>query len=124
MDTRTAAQHFADTWQHGWNHHDAAAIITLYSQDAVHTSMPFRPPHQGKNAIADYITWSFTGESSPHATFATPLVDGDRAVIEFTVHATDNGTPVTIAGCVFARFNADGLAVQTHDYWHTTQGHE
>ncbi|WP_336206893.1 nuclear transport factor 2 family protein [Nonomuraea sp. LPB2021202275-12-8] len=124
MDTRTAAQRFADTWQHGWTHHDVDAITTLYSDDAVHTSMPFRPPHQGKQAIADYIHWSFSGESTPHVTFTTPLVDGDQAAIEFRVHTTENDQPVTIAGCVFARFNRDGLAVQTRDYWHTNQGHQ
>jgi ketosteroid isomerase-like protein len=124
MDTRTAAQHFADTWQHGWTHHDDAAIIALYSDDAVHTSMPFRPPHHGKHAIADYITWSFADEADPHVTFATPIVDGDQAAIEFRVHTLDNGRPVTLAGCVFARFNPDGLAVQTRDYWHTADGHQ
>ncbi|MFC7109819.1 hypothetical protein ACFQQB_61175 [Nonomuraea rubra] len=43
LDTRQAAQRFADTWQHGWTHHDVAAITALYHDDAVHTSMPFRP---------------------------------------------------------------------------------
>jgi ketosteroid isomerase-like protein len=124
MDTRAAAKRFADTWQHGWTHHDTAAITALYRDDAVHTSMPFRPPHHGKQAIADYITWSFTGETDPHVTFATPIVDGDQAAIEFRVHAHDNGRPVTLAGCVFARFDTNGLAVQTRDYWHTTDGHQ
>lgn len=123
MDTRHAAQRFADTWQHGWTHHDTDAIIALYHDDATHTSMPFRPPHQGKQAIADYIHWSFTDETDPHVTFATPIVDGDHAAIEFRVHAHDHGKPITIAGCVFARFNPDGLATHTRDYWHQTDGH-
>ncbi|MDR8414842.1 nuclear transport factor 2 family protein [Nonomuraea sp. 3-1Str] len=124
MDPRTAAQRFADTWQHGWTHHDADSIIALYADDAEHTSMPFRPPHRGRGAIADYIRWSFTGETDPHVTFATPIVDGDHAAIEFRVHAHDNGTPVTLAGCVFATFDTHGLAVRTRDYWHTTEGHQ
>ena len=124
MNPRTAAQRFADTWQHGWTHHDTAAITALYHDDAVHTSMPFRPPHHGKQAIADYITWSFTGESNPHVTFTTPIVDGDQAAIEFRVHTHDNGRPITLAGCVFARFDPDGLATRTRDYWHTTDGHQ
>lgn len=123
MDTRAAAQRFADTWQHGWRHHDAAAITALYRDDAVHTSMPFRPPHHGAAAIADYIAWSFAGESDPEVTFSAPLVDGDQAAIEFRVRAYDHGRPVTLAGCVFAQFDPDGLAVRTRDYWHTTDGH-
>ncbi|MEV0597004.1 nuclear transport factor 2 family protein [Nonomuraea cavernae] len=123
MNPRTAAQRFADTWQHGWTHHDVDSILTLYADDAVHTSMPFRPPHRGRGAIADYIRWSFTNETDPRIIFATPIVDGDQAAIEFHAHTIDNGAPVTLAGCVFARFNPDGLAVQTRDYWHTTDGH-
>ncbi|MCF6472675.1 nuclear transport factor 2 family protein [Nonomuraea sp. MG754425] len=124
MDTRQAAQRFADTWQRGWTQHDVAAITALYRDDAVHTSMPFRPPHRGRQAVADYIAWSFTGESDPRVSFAAPIVDGGRAAIEFRVHAVDNGRPVTLAGCVFAEFDADGLAVRTRDYWHTVDGHQ
>lgn len=123
MDTRAAAQRFADTWQHGWAHHDTDAIVALYRDDAVHISMPFRPPHEGRAAIADYVRWSFTGETDPQVTFAAPLVDGDQAAIEFRVHALDDDRPVTLAGCVLVRFDADGLAVRTRDYWHTTDGH-
>ena len=116
MDPRSAAQRFADTWQHGWTHHDVDTIMNLYADDAIHTSMPFRPPHRGKQAIADYIRWSFTEEGdNPHVTFATPLIDGHQAAIEFRVHDQTS----TLAGCVLATFNPDGLAVETRDYWHT-----
>ncbi|MEO3889976.1 nuclear transport factor 2 family protein [Nonomuraea sp. B5E05] len=123
MNTRAAAQRFADTWQHGWTHHDTDAIIALYRDDAVHTSMPFRPPHQGKPAIADYITWSFSSETDPHVTFATPLVDGDQAAIEFHVDALVDGQATTLAGCVLVHFDPDGLVVRTRDYWHATDRH-
>ncbi|MEU0570458.1 hypothetical protein ABZ297_34415 [Nonomuraea sp. NPDC005983] len=56
----------------------------------------------------------------PHVTFATPIVDADQAAIEFRVNSLDNATPTTLAGCVIARFNADGLATHTRDYWHTS----
>lgn len=124
MDPVTAARRFADTWQRGWTHHDADAITTLYAADAEHVSMPFRPPHRGRAAITDYIRRSFEGETIERVTFAPPLVDGDQAAIEWRVHAYDDrGTPVTLAGCVFARFDAHGLAVRTRDYWHTAEGH-
>lgn len=114
MDARAAAQRFADTWQHGWTHHDVEAITALYADHAQHTSMPFRPPHRGKPAIADYIRWSFADENAPHVRFSTQLVDGNSAAIEFRV--TDGDT--TLAGCVFVTFDEHGIAVQTRDYWH------
>ncbi|MFC7109818.1 hypothetical protein ACFQQB_61170 [Nonomuraea rubra] len=73
--------------------------------------------------MADYITWSFTGENDPQVTFSAPVVDAGQAAIEFRVHAYDNGRPITLAGCVFVQFDTDGLAVRTRDYWHTADGH-
>ncbi|PZG51503.1 hypothetical protein C1I98_08375 [Spongiactinospora gelatinilytica] len=123
MDTRQAALRFTGTWRRGWAEHDVEAIIALYAQDAVHRSMPFRPEHRGRAAIEEYIRWSFADETPVSVEFGTPLVDGDTAAAEFKVRSLDDGEPVTLAGCVFARFGADGLAVETRDYWHTTQGH-
>ncbi|GAA0951491.1 nuclear transport factor 2 family protein [Nonomuraea longicatena] len=116
MDPREAARRFARTWQHGWTHHDVTAILTLYAEDAVHTSMPFRPPHHGKAAIADYLRAAFAGERAPVVRFGAPLVDGPDAAIEYRV--TDG--PATLAGCVFVTFDPSGLAVRTRDYWHET----
>ncbi|WP_084959669.1 nuclear transport factor 2 family protein [Thermoactinospora rubra] len=114
MDPRAAAQRFADTWQHGWARHDVETILTLYAEDAVHTSMPFRTPHTGTSQIADYLRRSFQTETDPQVTFSPPLVDGPHAAIEYRVT-----TPTTrLAGCVFVTFDADGLAVRTRDYWH------
>ncbi len=31
MDTREAAQRWADVWERGWREHDAAAITALYA---------------------------------------------------------------------------------------------
>ncbi|RBQ19270.1 nuclear transport factor 2 family protein [Spongiactinospora rosea] len=109
MDTRQAALRFTGTWRRGWAEHDVEAIIALYAPDAVHRSMPFRPEHRGRAAIEEYIRWSFADETPVSVEFGTPLVDGE---------------PVTLAGCVFARFGADGLAVETRDYWHTARGHQ
>lgn len=116
MEPRAAAQRFAATWQDGWTRHDVEAIIALYADDAVHTSMPFRPPHTGKHRIAAYIRQSFDGETSPRVRFFTPIVDGPHAAIEYHVVAGET----TLAGCVFVTFDPDGLAVQTRDYWHET----
>ena len=119
MDTRAAAQRFADTWQLGWSDHDVEAITALYAEDAVARSMPFRPAHHGRQAIAEYVRWSFDGETPLTVTFSTPLVDGDQAAIEFRVHALEHGKPTALAGCVFVRFTPGGLAAETRDYWHT-----
>jgi hypothetical protein len=91
-----------------------ALISGLYAEECVHTSMPFRLPHRGKAEIVDYIRWSFEDERIVSVEFREPLVDGERAAIEFRVE-TESGS---LAGCVFVRFAPDGLAVETRDYWH------
>jgi ketosteroid isomerase-like protein len=117
MEVRAAAARFAEVWQECWVSENVEAITALYAEDCVHRSMPFREPHSGKQAFADYLRWSFADEHAASVRFSTPIVDGDRAAIEFWVTFDGGGT---LAGCVFARFR-DGLVIETRDYWHPAE---
>ena len=48
MDTREAAQRWADVWERGWREHDAAAISALYADDAYWQQHPFRDLSRSK----------------------------------------------------------------------------
>jgi hypothetical protein len=86
--------------------------------------MPFREPHRGRAELAAYLRWSFAAERVGDVRFSAPVVGQHGvAVAEFRVPAEEDGEPSTLAGCVFARFEAAGPAVETRDYWHTTPGH-
>ncbi|MFD3563212.1 nuclear transport factor 2 family protein [Streptomyces sp. NPDC058686] len=123
MDTADAARRFVETWERGWARHDVPALLALYAQDCVHRSMPFRAPHRGRAELGDYLRWSFEGERPLDVRFGPPVVGPDGlAVAEFRVVAEEGGETSTLAGCVFVRFRADGLAVETRDYWHQTGG--
>ncbi|WP_420037405.1 nuclear transport factor 2 family protein [Streptomyces sp. cg28] len=128
MDSESAevaARRFVDVWQDGWARHDVEALLALYAPDCVHRSMPFREPHRGWDALAAYLRWSFAQERPVDVRFAAPVVGpGPVAVAEFRVLAEEDGRPTTLAGCVFVRFRADGLAVETRDYWHQADGHQ
>lgn len=66
----------------------------------------------------------FAGERVTDVRFCAPVVGVDGvAVAEFRVLAEEDGAPSTLAGCVFVRFDAAGLAVETRDYRHTVEGH-
>ncbi|GAA1269006.1 hypothetical protein Psi02_18840 [Planotetraspora silvatica] len=123
MDTREAAGRFARTWERGWAAHDVELIVSLYAEGCEHRSMPFRPVHRGRAKLADYVRWSFENERVESVRFGEPLVDGDTAVAEFVVLSSEDGRPVTLAGCVIVRFDAAGLAVESRDYWHVAEGH-
>ena len=125
MDTREAAERFVRVWERAWAVHDVDALLELYAEECVHRSMPFREPHRGRDGLAGYLRWSFARERVTDVRFSPPVVGQDGvAVAEFRVLAEEDGVSSTLAGCVFVRFDGAGLAVETRDYWHTTDGHQ
>ena len=125
MDTREAAERFVRVWERGWAAHDVDALLALYAENCVHRSMPFRAPHRGLEELAAYLRWSFEAERVTEVRFSAPLVGPDGvAAAEFRVRSEEAGTPATLAGCVFVRFDARGLAVESRDYWHSADGHQ
>ncbi|WP_433331458.1 nuclear transport factor 2 family protein [Spirillospora sp. CA-294931] len=123
MDTRALAERFARVWEDAWPRGDVEALLPLYAEGCVHRSMPFRPPHEGREALAEYLRWSFADGAATDVRFGTPIVDGDRAVVEFRVFSVEKGGSTTLAGCAFVRFGPDGLVTEVRDYWHAVEGH-
>ena len=124
MDARLAAARWAGTWVPAWRHHDVDAVVALYAEDCVHRSAPFRPAHQGRAGLRGYLEEAFAQESGVlDVRFTVPLVDGDRAWVEYWVALRDaEGAEVTLAGSAVARFDAAGLIVESRDYWHEVAG--
>jgi ketosteroid isomerase-like protein len=125
MDARGAAARWADTWVMAWMSHDVEAVVALYAESCVHRSAPFREPHRGRAGMREYLATAFAEESAViEVRFSTPLIDGDQAWVEYwTVLRNTDGDPATLAGSAIARFDADGLIIQSRDYWHQTDGH-
>ena len=69
MDTREAAQRWAQVWERGWREHDATAIAALYAEDAFWQQHPFREPEPG------YLARVFAEEESAQCQFGTPIVE-------------------------------------------------
>jgi ketosteroid isomerase-like protein len=63
VDTRQAAQRWADTWERGWPDRDAEAIAALYAEDAAWLQHPFR------EAERDYLARVFAEEESAECVF-------------------------------------------------------
>ena len=116
MDAAVAAGRWAETWKHGWHTHDAAAIASVYADDAVYRSHPFREPVEG-GALA-YAQRVFAEEGPLELVrFGEPIVAGDRAAVEWWAVVEENGTLVTLAGTTVVRFRPDGLVSEHVDYW-------
>ena len=111
MDTREAAQRWADVWERGWREHDLDAIAALYADDALWQQNPFRDPEPG------YLARVFEEEESADCEFGTPIVDGDRAAVRWSARTklVDGGRE-DLAGVSLLRFDATGLVVEHHDF--------
>jgi hypothetical protein len=119
VDTHVAARRWAETWQRGWSELDAASVLALYADDCrLFLSHPFRshePPREYvERALAD-TEWA-------EPWFGEPLVDGDRAAVEWWTFAREGGEDVTLAGISLLRFDAQGLVVEQRDAWAVTEG--
>jgi len=112
VDTREAAQRWADVWERGWREHDAAAIRALYADGVSWQQHPFRGPEP------DYVARVFAEEESARCEFGTPIVDGDRAAVTWSAQTrlVDGGTE-DLVGVSLLRLDEDGLVIEQRDIW-------
>ena len=117
MDTREAAERWRDVWARGWREHRSEEILALYAPGATLQSHPFRDPV----TPADYIVPTLDAEESAECWFGKPVVDGDRAAVEWSGETRlKSGGGEKLAGVSLLRFDADGLVAEQRDFWATT----
>jgi nuclear transport factor 2 (NTF2) superfamily protein len=112
VNTREAAQRWANVWERGWRERDPDAIVALYAPDAFWQQHPFREPEPG------YVARVFDEEESARCEFGTPIVDGDRVAVTWSAQTTlvDGGTE-DLVGVSLLRFDDDGLVAEQRDIW-------
>jgi len=119
MDTRAAVSVWIDGWTRGWQEADPEQIAALYADDAVFRSHPFREPEA---SARDYVVRAFAEEQLVECRYGEPVVDSERATVEYwAILATPRGEE-TLAGVALIRFGSDGLVVEQRDYWSMQSG--
>jgi SnoaL-like domain len=114
MDAMEAARRWAEVWERAWPTADVEAIAELYADGAVFYSHPFRT----RQAPRDYVVWAFEDQAEAECRFGRPVVDGERAAVDWWgVLTSRDGSVETIAGMSLLRFDADGLVVEQRDAW-------
>jgi hypothetical protein len=114
LETRAAAERWAEVWERGWRAQDAAEILSLYAPEAYFQSHPFRQAQ----TPSDYIEPTMAEEESAECEFAEPIVDGHRAAVEWSATTKlKNGGTEKLAGVSLLRFDPDGLVVEQRDFW-------
>jgi hypothetical protein len=114
MDTRAAAERWRDVWDRGWREQRSDEILALYAPEASLQSHPFG----GVVAPAEYIVPTIDAEESAECWFGDPIVDGDRAAVEWSAETQlKDGGGEKLAGVSLLRFDAKGLVVEQRDFW-------
>ena len=91
----------------------------MYADDAVFWSHPFRE----QQPLREYVRWAFADQASAECRFGEPLVDDDRAAVDWWAVVTDrDGAVETLAGTSLLRFGPDGLVVEQRDAWASAAG--
>ena len=122
MDTRSAAQRWADTWQRCWMSGDPEPIAALLAPSGRYSTGPFREPYIGPAGALTYLRSVLGEESEVRARFGEPIVDGERASIQWWASMREPEREVTYAGTSTLRFDADGLVVDEWDSWNEAEG--
>ena len=119
MDPRAAADAWVGAWERGWHTHDVELIAARYAEGAVFRSHPFREPEDARA----FVERAFADEEAePDVWFGTPVVDGDRAAVEYWAILRAEGKEQTLAGTTLLRFDPEGLVVEHRDYWSLETG--
>ena len=118
MDAAAPARSWADTWRSAWPKLDADAIAALYADGHSYRALAFGKP---TTAPPD-LTENFAVESNVECWFGEPVVDDDRAAVEWWGTWIEGGKRVSLAGTTLLRFGADGMVVNHRDYWNEVEG--
>jgi len=119
VDGEAAARAWVKGWTAGWENADADRIGALYAEDAVFRSHPFREPER---SARDYAQRAFADEELVECRFGEPIVDRDRAAVEYWAVLSADGDQETLAGIAVVRFGEDGRVVEQRDYWSMEPG--
>jgi hypothetical protein len=122
MNTKAAAQRWADTWSRAWPQRDAEAIVALYADTAAYRSTVFRPPVVA--GARGYLDEQFPAEENIECWFGEPIVSGDRASVEWWGTWTEQDQVLTYAGVTVLRFDDQGQVVDHRDYCHHVERRE
>ena len=124
MDPLDAADRWARVWHDAWEARDTDAIVALYAPDVTFSTQAFRVPYRGVDGVRTYVAQAFDEERDPTVWVGTPIVDGDRAAIEWWAAVTENDVEITLAGVSVLHFDADGLVVEQRDSWNQGEGRQ
>ncbi len=114
---RTKLKDWVEQLRLAWEGAEPARAASLFTEEAVYQNDPFQPPLRGRPEIERYWATATENQSDLVVTMGEPLLDGNRAVVEWwttTNDATDCGALVLS----FEGEKCQGL----REYWNLAEG--
>ncbi len=119
MNAAAAARSWVNTWMRAWPSGDTAAVASLYADDAVFYSHPFR----ARQPASEYVEWAFGEQHEAECRFGNPIVARDRAAVDWwAVITARDGSVETVAGTSLLRFDDSGRVTEQRDAWAGVEG--
>ena len=115
-------QAWVEEYGRAWREKDADAVVGLFTEDAEYRSSPFLEPSVGSAGIHDYWTRATSTQEDADVRMGTPIVTGDRVVVEWWTTMRDEGEEITLPGCLLLCFAPDGRCAALREYWHVEPG--
>jgi hypothetical protein len=121
VETRDAARRWVETWRENWPANKPEPIAALYAEGGTYGTAPFREPYVGPAGAMSYLVPVLEAQKEVRAWFGEPIVDGDRAAVQWWATALEPDGRLTYAGVSILRFNSDGLVVDEWDAWNVDE---
>jgi hypothetical protein len=96
--------------------------VALYHPDTLFSTQPFRVAHLRQAGVREYVAQAFAEEEAVRVWVGSPIVEGDRAAIEWWATLVENGVETTLAGTSVLHFDEEGLVVEQRDAWNQVDG--
>jgi uncharacterized protein (TIGR02246 family) len=104
-----------------WEQADPTRAAALFTVDARYHSHPFHPPLIGRAAIENYWTKATSTQTEVRVLMGKPVLDDDRAVVEWWTVMVDGGSETTDTGALVLEFE-DKLCANLREYWNMAEG--
>jgi len=91
-----------------WRESDAEGAAALHPAHGVYRNSPFmEKPFEGTDEIRAFWERALVGVSEIDFRYGVPVIQGDRAAVEWWVTEMNSGEPFTLAGIFLLTFEGD-----------------
>lgn len=122
MPSKEDVRDWSEAYRVAWETADSAAAASLFSENGTYRSNIYEEPHRGRAGVEAYWISVTSVQSEVTVRMGEPVVEDNRADVEFWTTMAIEGNPVTLAGCLLLTFDEEGLCVALREYWNLSDG--